>query len=520
MRVSATMKIQQLFPTTGVACDEDPTSFDACVLKKSSTVSPCHLPFLNYSSIPSDNMLPICQTPAEGYAAFQQFQLAPHACAPPCTQLSTDLDYSLPMYLRASYLPSVRADSSVFAYYLHLPGTVKMLAASPSISLISYIAEIAGWYNLFLGGSVFALWEVLWVWAIWVLTKVDMKLDNLRCILKVIFFLLAGGVLIYILMDCFTKLLNKPLGTSSMIKTSLAGGLSLSVCLPQLSSNYIPNSPIYANPFKDLANTTDFWMRGNNLSNKIAELSVKQLGDEWVTLWNRSKVSDALQHKLFTSANIINNDIAVDFCHTIDLSSLPYSISQVQIKAIDDITLVLHLAGQLLRSQNYYEVLNRETLSVINNNNILLYGSEVSFQLEETTFQNVNILECKHYNANWTYDNCVMDFGLSRMEEKRSVLSRLLMPNSTRIDTVVERTVLQDLYYELLSQDVEKICKPDCHSLVVRIIAETSTEKAFPERGIDIWKLPIPQPLPAINVTINLTIPKLSKVNEVRTVLQ
>ena len=94
------------------------------------------------------------------------------------------------------------------------------------------------------------------------------------------------------------------------------------------------------------------------------------------------------------------------------------------------------------------------------------------------------------------------------------------MPNSTRIDTVVERTVLQDLYYELLSQDVEKICKPDCHSLVVRIIAETSTEKAFPERGIDIWKLPIPQPLPAINVTINLTIPKLSKVNEVRTVLQ
>ena len=73
MRVSATMKIQQLFPTTEVACDEDPTSFDACVLKKSSTVSPCHLPFLNYSSIPSDNMLPICQTPAEGYAAFQQF---------------------------------------------------------------------------------------------------------------------------------------------------------------------------------------------------------------------------------------------------------------------------------------------------------------------------------------------------------------------------------------------------------------------------------------------------------------
>ena len=452
MHASAKMELQKFFPTTGFDCLEDATGFDACVMQQIFTAAQCLLPFLNQSANSLGNILHTCQTHEEANAAFRQFQLASHACKSPCTQFRTDLQYSLPQYLRARY---VRAYLNVPAFYLYLPSTVKMATTSHSYVFISYIAEVAGWYNLFMGGSFFTLWQFLCAYITLIIVKIDVKLNLLIRALTVLFLVVASGVLIYILVDCITILLNNPIATSTELRSALSG-LSLSICWPQYTYN--KTDQIYT----DLAANGYFWTRGNNLSNKIAELSVKRSDGQWVMLWNRSLGSDisTLQPSLFEIVNIINSDIAVDFCHTVDLSALPFQISQVLIKAVDDITLVLHLAGQLLRSRTFYEIANRDTVAVSGDSSMYLYGSELSLHLEETSFQNVSSTDCELYNATWTYDNCLMNSALMNTGGKQGHLSQLLRPSSsTTIEAGIQQTVLKNLYLALMSRVVEESCR-------------------------------------------------------------
>ena len=492
---------------------EDSTGFDACVMQQIFTAAQCLLPFLNQSANSLGNILHTCQTHEEANAAFRQFQLASHACKSPCTQFRTDLQYSLPQYLRARYLPDVRAYSNVPAFYLYLPSTVKMATTSHSYVFISYIAEVAGWYNLFLGGSFFTLWQFLCAYITLVIVKIDVKLNLLIRALTVLFLVVASGVLIYILVDCITILLNNPIATSTELRSALSG-LSLSICWPQYTYN--KTDQIYT----DLAANGYFWTRGNNLSNKIAELSVKRSDGQWVMLWNRSLGSDisTLQPSLFEIVNIINSDIAVDFCHTVDLSALPFQISQVLIKAVDDITLVLHLAGQLLRSRTFYEIANRDTVAVSGDSSMYLYGSELSLHLEETSFQNVSSINCVRYNASWTYDDCLLDLSISKLGREKNPLKKLLRPRpGTSEDTGVKRTVLQSLYSVLLSKEMDDSCRPPCRTLKVAMMAEASTTPAMPKTGIALKSQSVAQPLPPLLVDVSLTIPELSRVNKERT---
>ena len=267
---------------------------------------------------------------------------------------------------------------------------------------------------------------------------------------------------------------------------------------------------------------------GNNLSNKIAEMSVKKSGGAWVTLWNRSLPDSSLAQQrsnLFQVANLINGDNAVDFCHTVDLSALAYRIDQVLIRAVDDITLVVHLAGQLFRSPAYYEVVNSNTLRIFDNVSINLYGAEVGLLLEATSFQNVSTGGCVEYNATWTYDNCLLDFALDRMSSQKELLNTLLRPNGSQgVAGGVESSILQDLFSELMSSDVDAGgCKPDCQSLKVGMMVEASTALTVEEQKRAFRRLDtnVSQPLPSsININVNLTIPELSKVNEVSSLLQ
>ena len=199
------------------------------------------------------------QTTATTFAFSSVFILLLWLYRPPCTQLRTDLRYSLPQFLRAQYLPKVRQqESNVYAYILYLPSTVKVSSTSPSYGFISYIAEVAGWYNLFLGGSVLAPWEGLWSWAF---AKMDLKLGRLNRLLTWLYWAVATCILVYILVDSTTTLVDNPIGTSTMLRPSLTG-LSLSICWPQYTSVFTRNATTKNYGFKDVANTPEFWMRG------------------------------------------------------------------------------------------------------------------------------------------------------------------------------------------------------------------------------------------------------------------
>jgi hypothetical protein len=155
------MEMQYFIPTEGFQCDDDLFGYDSCIFQAvQGSGRTCSLPFQNLSLL-TDMQHKICNTHAEGYASFKQFQLNYDTCTVPCSQLNTVFNYYMPQYLRDSYLSSIKKEANIFAYYLYLPSAIKVSQASPSYGFITFIAEVAGWYNLFLGGSVFAMWKVL-----------------------------------------------------------------------------------------------------------------------------------------------------------------------------------------------------------------------------------------------------------------------------------------------------------------------------------------------------------------------
>jgi hypothetical protein len=387
--------------------------------------------------------------------------------------------------------------------------------ASPSYGFITFIAEVAGWYNLFLGGSIFSMWEVLGTKFLRKLAKVWGKLSQwLSSRWKIIYLLLSSGIVIYIFIDCINSLILNPVGSTTLLTSSIAQGLCLSVCLPQYTS--VPSQNIVGG-YMDKANSTAFWVYGNNLSNKIRDLSVITQSGDVLPVWNASQSSTSSQAMhLFSISNIVSSDFAVDFCHTVELSALAQHMSGLRVRAVNDIELVIHLAGQLLASRTKYGVANTETAKGPFQGNLVLYNSIVRLQFEETSFQNVSSYTCKNYNKTWTYDICLMSFVTSKLEGNKTLLLSLLLPSiNTTVQHGIERVILQSLYAALLSENVETVCLPDCRSLIVTMRPEASPVKAQPTNGMSVSRNNSYVPLPPLLMEVNITMPDLSKLNQV-----
>ncbi len=517
LEVNAIMEMQYFIPTEGFQCDEDLFGYDSCIFQAVQANGPsCVLPFQNLSVL-TDTHHKICKTHAEGYASFQQFQLNYGTCKVRCSQLNTVFNYYMPQYLRDSYLYSIKKEATIFAYYLFLPSTIKVSKESPSYGFITFIAEVAGWYNLFLGGSIFAIWEVLGTKILRVLFKIHGKVSQfLSPWRNILYLLLSSCILIYIFLDCITTLVTNPVGSNILLTNSVVQGLCLSICLPQYTSGYTGDRNS-SYPFLDKANNTAFWVNGSSLRNKILDLSVIMQEGVVITIWNASQSSTSTpKTNYFGIFNIVSSNFSVDFCHTMDLSFITGNMRAVRVRAVNDITLVVHLSGQLLAARAKYGVANSETFNK-HSGTIFLYNSEISLQLEETSFQNVSTQACKNYNTTWTFDMCVMDFVTMEMGNNTDLLRRLLLPsNNYTVQKGIEKAVLQSLYAGLMSHNFEAVCLPDCKSLVVNMKTGASPLKAVPVDGIrDLFKVNVPIPLPPLLVEVSISVPSQNKLNQV-----
>jgi hypothetical protein len=514
LEVNAIMEMQQFFPTDSFDCDDDLYGYDACIFRAGSAFGPyCILPFQNWSTFPNMQNR-ICQKHAEGYESFQHFQLASHACKVPCTQLNTIFNYYMPQYLYAIYLPDVQRKGDMLRYYLNLPTAIKLSRSSPSYGFITFIAEVAGWYNLFLGGSIFALWEVLAAKMVWAFAKIQGKLSQVLSQWRnSLYILVSSGILLYIFIDCITVLFCDPVGSSTLLTNFIAPGLSLSICLPKYTSANDKDIKEM-----DLAYSTEFWENGNKLSNKLLELNVIMQEGNVLSIWHKNQSATfKTERNIFSIFNIVSSNQSVDFCHTVDLSTVPGNIRGVQLRAVNDIYLVVHLSGQLLAAQTKYAAANIATVqSPSTSNSIFLYNSIVNLQLEETSFQKVTSQACKNYNTTWTYDSCVINLAIMSLESNQILLRGLLMPsNNSTVQQGIDRAVLQKLYATLLSWNDETVCLPDCRSLIVNMRTEKSLtlDKSF--RPIPKPFTTNPLPLPPLLVDVNITLPDLSKLMQV-----
>jgi hypothetical protein len=433
LHIIAVLEMQYFLKTDIFDCDEDLFEFDACVSQADPIRGPlCYLPFQNLSTYP-DVQNRICKTHAEGYASFKQFRQTSYSCKVPCIQINTVFNYHTSQYLRTKYLQNVKQNDNMLAHYLYLPGAIKMSKASPSYGFITFIAEVAGWYNLFLGGSIFAVWEVLGTKFLRKLANIWGKLSKwLSPRWKILYLLLSSSILAYIFTDCITNLILNPVGTSILLTSSVAQDLSLSICLPQYTS--VPSQNL-AGGYMDKANSTAFWAYGNNLSNKISDLSVITQKGDVLPIWNVSQSTTSTQAtRLFSIFNIVSSDLAMYFCHTVEFGRIAVHMSGLRVRAVNDIELVIHLAGQLLATKTKYSVANADTVKgPFQGKQLVLYNSVVRLQFEETSFQNVSTLTCKNYNKTWTYDNCVMSYVTSKLGGNTTLLLSLLLPtiNST-----------------------------------------------------------------------------------------
>ncbi len=230
----------------------------------------------------------------------------------------------------------------------------------------------------------------------------------------------------------------------------------------------------YGSNFTYVGNTTEFWLTGNSLANKISELNIFSPSGTVNTIWKSNETSTMTTTSMFRSFNVISGTQSVDFCHTIDLSVFLSYGSKVQVVAVNDITLAIHLPGQLSTTCAKYNVLNENTTNGNIENRLFIYGSELSIYLEETSFDAISLQHCKNYDTTWTHDDCILEHALEEIGHQADHLRSLLNPNGSHVRQGIEQTFLQDIYAIIMTQNVEKICLPDCRSLVVNKKADTS----------------------------------------------
>lgn len=127
------------------------------------------------------------------------------------------------------------------------------------------------------------MWETLLSWTAWALTRVKVKPTWPTRLMKLLFWLAAGGALIYILADGIITLGINPTATSTSVGAGLTPGFSLAICWSKHTSDFnLGNKTLI-----DVAQSGSFWNEGNNLSRKIAELRVRQADDKWILLWDQ-----------------------------------------------------------------------------------------------------------------------------------------------------------------------------------------------------------------------------------------
>jgi len=189
-------------------------------------------------------------------------------------------------------------------------------------------------------------------------------------------------------------------------------------------------------------------------------------------------------------------------------------VQQVQVRALNDITLIIHLFGQLSASHLKYSPLNDDTVKKYDYK-FYIYESQVNFQWEETSFSAINTEDCENYNSTWTFDDCILDLALKDLGGRSVHVKSLLRPSDLKVQQGLEQRILQSLYTSLLSKNINARCQPDCRSLVMNMRAETSSIKANSQKGIAFSTSKNPQPLPQMNVEVNITLAELNKLNKV-----
>ena len=166
------------------------------------------------------------------------------------------------------------------------------------------------------------------------------------------------GVLI-IIIQCGMKLIT----TEKLMDVKLEKNLnnvSISLCSVE---NIYQESTIGGYRYY-MGNSTSFWNKVTQLSDKLEMMELVMEDGNSVTVYD-SSWNQGSEYILY-SINTPQFDTFIETCHTLDLKHWN-RIKRMEVKAKKELTIYVHLTGQLLRS-------GRQGFSFMNKDSTYLYG--------------------------------------------------------------------------------------------------------------------------------------------------
>ena len=343
--------VNKLISTPTTECAEDGETFDSCIeTTMCQAQDQCHIHFLNKPSNES-----FCTNYTGILEDMKIFQSSFESCLPPCTQVKVNMQLNPVNWLNVMTNSKISNNLFTPGYFLKIPSSVMYSEMNESYTWISFIAEFGGWVGLFLGLSILGGFEFVES-QIFSSNAIRFKkaVSKSGLILKMACSL---GVLI-IVTHCGLKLITNEKSMDVKIEENL-NDISISLCsvenIYQVSLN---NTNYY------MGNSTSFWNTITQLSNKLEMMELVLEDGNSVIIYDSSW--DHGSEYILYSINTPQFDTFIETCHTLDLK-LWNRIRRMEVMAKKELTIYVHITGQLLRS-------GRQGFSFMNKDTTTLYG--------------------------------------------------------------------------------------------------------------------------------------------------
>ncbi len=307
----------------------------------------------NFFNKPSNGSF--CTNSARILEAMKIFQSSINSCVPPCTQVKVNMRLNPVNWLNVMTNSKISNNLFTPGYFIKIPSSVMYSEMKESYTWISFIAEFGGWVGLFLGFSILGTFEIVEN-KIFSSNAIRFKkaVSKSGLILKMACSL---GVL-FIVTHCGLKLMRNEKSMDVKIVENL-NDVSISLCsVENIYQGSLNNTNYY------MGNSTSFWNNIMQLCDKLEMMELVLEDGNVVTIydisWNQS--SEYISY----SINTPQFDTFIETCHTLDLKHWN-RIKRMEIEAKKELTIYVHITGQLLRS-------GRQGFSFMNKYTTTLYG--------------------------------------------------------------------------------------------------------------------------------------------------
>lgn len=321
----------QLVPTLNNQCATD--TFDSCVdyIIKTRMNDHCQLPFIKDSI----EEIPICDTSERMHSALNLFQTSHLECLDSCSQIEVKIEANPVDWLYILMNPKFPVKTVIPGYYLTIPRTVLVSRMTENYTTISFIAEFGGWVGLFLGVSLLGVFELMLV--LFFSSDSDrffkkILMTGLTCLKTACTLCLA-----YILFKCCEKMITGEIQSKVEFQDDLQN-ISLSLC----STENIYRVEYLGANLSYVGNIPGFWNNITKLMDKIDTLQIDfQNGNQVI-------IKDFTQSQYYfeLTFNIPRYGTYIETCHTLSLKS---RIKKLKVKAKKEMSIYVHMSGQLFR---------------------------------------------------------------------------------------------------------------------------------------------------------------------------